>query len=392
MLGMNRNTLRAKLAKYDIADGPRRRRGRLARGTAHSRPRHARSHHPSAALGLRQDRPRRIRARARARSACACCPPAAPRRRSPTPGSPVTESATTPAFPEMLDGRVKTLHPKVHGGILARRDLPAHAAALARARHSDRSISSSSTCIRSARRSRKPGCTLDDAIENIDIGGPTMVRAAAKNWPHVGVVVDPADYAALLAELARGGGALSRRDALRARAQGVLAHRVLRRRDHQLADRARRRRRGGGVSRLASTSQAVKVQDLRYGENPHQQAAFYRDETPAPGTHRHVPPAAGQGAVVQQHRRQRRRVGMREDVRASAGLRDRQARESLRRRDRRRRRSTPTARRSRPIPTSAFGGIIAFNRPVDAATRRGGVGAVPRGADRARRTPPTRSR
>ena len=109
----------------------------------------------------------------------------------------------------MLDGRVKTLHPKVHGGILARRDVAAHRDALARARDSRRSISSSSISIRFAKRSRKPGCTLDDAIENIDIGGPAMVRSAAKNWMHVGVVVDPADYAVVLDELRRNGNALS---------------------------------------------------------------------------------------------------------------------------------------------------------------------------------------
>ena len=108
----------------------------------------------------------------------------------------------------MLDGRVKTLHPKVHGGILARRDVPAHAAALAA--HGIPPIDLVVVNLYPFRETvAKPGCTLDDAIENIDIGGPTMVRAAAKNWQHVGVVVDPADYAALLAELAANGGALS---------------------------------------------------------------------------------------------------------------------------------------------------------------------------------------
>ena len=138
--------------------------------------------------------------------------------------SPVTDVGSYTGFPEMLDGRVKTLHPKVHGGILARRDLPTHVAALSRARHSDRSTWSSSTSTRFAKPSRKPDCTLDDAIENIDIGGPSMVRAAAKNWPHVGIVVDPADYAAVLAELnartARAGDA----HAIPPDAQGVRAH------------------------------------------------------------------------------------------------------------------------------------------------------------------------
>ena len=103
----------------------------------------------------------------------------------------------------MLDGRVKTLHPKVHGGILARRDVAGARGGAASARAS-RPIDLVVVNLYPFRETvAKPGCTLDDAIENIDIGGPTMVRAAAKNWPHVGVVVDPADYAALLAELAR---------------------------------------------------------------------------------------------------------------------------------------------------------------------------------------------
>src|ERR1700754_5112532 len=105
-------------------------------------------------------------------------------------GLAVTEVADYTGFPEMLDGRVKTLHPKVHGGILARRDVESHRAALAR--HAIPTIDLVVV---------NPGCTLDDAIENIDIGGPAMVRSAAKNWMHVGVVVDPADYAAVLEEL-----------------------------------------------------------------------------------------------------------------------------------------------------------------------------------------------
>src|SRR6185369_16072505 len=115
---------------------------------------------------------------------------------------------TYTGFPEMLDGRVKTLHPKVHAGILARRDVPAHAAALRE--HAIPTIDLVVVNLYPFRETvARPGCTLDDAIENIDIGGPSMVRAAAKNWPHVGVVVDPADYAGVLTELKSGGGALT---------------------------------------------------------------------------------------------------------------------------------------------------------------------------------------
>ena len=117
-------------------------------------------------------------------------------------GLEVVDVGTYTGFPEMLDGRVKTLHPKVHAGILARRDLPDHIAALRE--HAIPTIDLVVVNLYPFRETvANPGCTLDDAIENIDIGGPSMVRAAAKNWPHVGVVVDPADYDAVLAELAR---------------------------------------------------------------------------------------------------------------------------------------------------------------------------------------------
>src|SRR5262249_56671787 len=111
-------------------------------------------------------------------------------------------------FPEMLDGRVKTLHPRVHAGILARRDDPAHAAALEM--HSIPTIDLVVINLYPFRETvAKAGCTLDEAIENIDIGGPAMVRAAAKNWQHVGVIVDPADYPAVAAGLAASGKTLS---------------------------------------------------------------------------------------------------------------------------------------------------------------------------------------
>jgi phosphoribosylaminoimidazolecarboxamide formyltransferase/IMP cyclohydrolase len=97
-------------------------------------------------------------------------------------GLPVTEVAEVTGFPEMLDGRVKTLHPRIHGGLLARRDLPAHMAALA-----EHGIGTIDLLVVNlypfAQATARPDCTLEDAIENIDIGGPAMLRAAAKNWP-----------------------------------------------------------------------------------------------------------------------------------------------------------------------------------------------------------------
>src|SRR5215468_6369587 len=121
---------------------------------------------------------------------------------------PVTEIGAYTGFPEMLDGRVKTLHPKVHAGILARRDLPEHMQAMNAA-----SLATIDLVVVNlypfVQTIAKPGCTLEEAIENIDIGGPTMVRAAAKNWRDVAIVTDPRDYAELIAEMGSANGAIS---------------------------------------------------------------------------------------------------------------------------------------------------------------------------------------
>src|SRR6478736_2026974 len=119
-------------------------------------------------------------------------------------GLPVTEVAEVTGFPEMLDGRVKTLHPKVHGGLLARRDLPEHVAALKQ--HGIDTIDILVVNLYPFEATvAKPGCSLEDAIENIDIGGPAMVRSAAKNWKDVTVLTDASQYAQVLAELKAGG-------------------------------------------------------------------------------------------------------------------------------------------------------------------------------------------
>src|ERR1700748_166079 len=115
-------------------------------------------------------------------------------------GLPVPEWSDITGFPEMLDGRVKTLHPRVHGGLLARRDVPEHMAAL-----KEHGIGTIDLAVINlypfAKATANPDCTLEDAIENIDIGGPAMLRAAAKNWQDVAVVIDPTDYPQVLAEL-----------------------------------------------------------------------------------------------------------------------------------------------------------------------------------------------
>src|SRR3954466_8917068 len=124
-------------------------------------------------------------------------------------GLPVTNVAEVTGFPEMLDGRVKTLHPKIHGGILARRDLPAHLEALDR--HGIPPIDLVVVALYPFEATiAKPGVTRAEAIEQIDVGGPTMIRAAAKNQEAVAVVTDPSQYAAVLAELEGTGGVLSR--------------------------------------------------------------------------------------------------------------------------------------------------------------------------------------
>jgi phosphoribosylaminoimidazolecarboxamide formyltransferase/IMP cyclohydrolase len=120
-------------------------------------------------------------------------------------GIAVTEVGDYTGFPEMLDGRVKTLHPKIHGGILAKRNLPEHMSALEKAEISP--IDLVVVNLYPFRQTvARPDCSLEEAIENIDIGGPTMVRAAAKNYQSVVVVTDPADYPVLLDEMKAGGG------------------------------------------------------------------------------------------------------------------------------------------------------------------------------------------
>jgi phosphoribosylaminoimidazolecarboxamide formyltransferase/IMP cyclohydrolase len=129
-------------------------------------------------------------------------------------GVPITEVSDFTGFPEMLDGRVKTLHPKIHGGILGIRDNPAHAETMEQ--YGIEPIDMVVVNLYAfAQTVARPGCTLEEAIENIDIGGPTLIRAAAKNNRHVAVVTDPADYPDILAELRANDGRISRKTSLR---------------------------------------------------------------------------------------------------------------------------------------------------------------------------------
>ena len=200
---------------------------------------------------------------------------------------PVTEVSEVTGFPEMLDGRVKTLHPRIHGGLLARRDHPAHMAAL-----KEHGIGTIDLLVINlypfAQATAKADCTLDGAIENIDIGGPAMLRAAAKNWQDVAVVIEPADYAQVLAELKAGGVQRSTKFAL---AKKVFAHTAAY--DGMITNYLTALEAGAesATSKVPARAeypavfnlQLTKTQDMRYGENPHQSAAFYRETSVARG-------------------------------------------------------------------------------------------------------------
>jgi phosphoribosylaminoimidazolecarboxamide formyltransferase/IMP cyclohydrolase len=196
-------------------------------------------------------------------------------------GIAATEVSAHTGFPEMLDGRVKTLHPKIHGGILARRDSAAHMAAIERAGIAPIDLIVVNLYPFEATVA-DPDCRLEDAIENIDIGGPALLRAAAKNHSSVAALVDPADYAGVLDEIrSRGGVSEATRFAL---AKKVFAHTAAY--DGAIAnyltsvDAEGPRREFPDVLNL----QFHKLQDMRYGENPHQAAAFYRDSKPVAGS------------------------------------------------------------------------------------------------------------
>jgi phosphoribosylaminoimidazolecarboxamide formyltransferase/IMP cyclohydrolase len=194
---------------------------------------------------------------------------------------PVTEVAELTGFPEMLDGRVKTLHPMVHGGLLARRDVPEHMAALKT--HGIDTIDLLVVNLYPFEATvAKAGCTLEDAIENIDIGGPAMVRSAAKNWKDVGVLTDASQYAGVLQELKTTG---QLADATKF-ALSVAAFNRISQYDGAISDYLSGIQPDGTHSLFPGQANGrfIKVQDLRYGENAHQQAALYRDLYPAPGS------------------------------------------------------------------------------------------------------------
>ncbi len=197
-------------------------------------------------------------------------------------GIPVTEVSDYTGFPEMLDGRVKTLHPKVHAGILARRDLPEHVQAMKQS-----SIPTIDLVVVNlypfSQTVAKPNCSIEDAIENIDIGGPTMIRAAAKNYQHVSVVTDAEDYPLILTEIKVNNGTISQ--ALRFKlAQKAFSHTAAY--DSAISNYLTAINEDQTHDQFPErlNINLTKAQSLRYGENPHQAAAFYRDLTPLDGS------------------------------------------------------------------------------------------------------------
>jgi phosphoribosylaminoimidazolecarboxamide formyltransferase/IMP cyclohydrolase len=182
-------------------------------------------------------------------------------------------------FPEMMDGRLKTLHPKIHGGLLALRDHADHMHALKE--HGIGLIDMVVVNLYQFEKTvEKEGCLLETAVENIDIGGPTMLRAAAKNYPFVSVVTDPVDYDAILTEMRQTGGKISEETNFRL---AVKTFQLTARYDGAISNYLGKLGADGSIRNRfpeTFTVQFARAQDLRYGENPHQAAAFYREYDP----------------------------------------------------------------------------------------------------------------
>jgi phosphoribosylaminoimidazolecarboxamide formyltransferase/IMP cyclohydrolase len=183
-------------------------------------------------------------------------------------------------FPEMMDGRLKTLHPKIHGGLLAIREQAAHMEAAQREQ-----ITMIDMVVVNLYRFEdtvaKENCTLEEAIENVDIGGPTMLRAGSKNYRYVTVVTDPEDYPRIIAEMKESGGKVSEATNF---VLAVKTFQLTARYDAAVSNYLGAISPGGAAKRTfpdTFTIQFAKAQDLRYGENPHQQAAFFREADPA---------------------------------------------------------------------------------------------------------------
>ena len=299
-------------------------------------------------------------------------------------GLAVTEVAEVTGLPEMLDGRVKTLHPRIHAGLLARRELPAHMAALR-----EHGIATIDLLVVNlypfAQATARPDCTLEEAIENIDIGGPAMLRAAAKNWADVTVLTAPTDYERVLAELRDPAGLGIRRDTRFHLAKKVFAHTAAY--DGMISNYLGAL--ASGVEQQVAavparepfpavySLQLTKTQGMRYGENPHQAAAFYHDAD------------AADGLLSRWTQLQGKELSYNNIADADAAWECVKSFDAAAAGDPAGVAACVIVKHAHPCgvavggtlveaydkawttdPTSAYGGILAFNRPVDEATAR----------------------
>ncbi|TAM58117.1 MAG: bifunctional phosphoribosylaminoimidazolecarboxamide formyltransferase/IMP cyclohydrolase [Rhodanobacter sp.] len=284
-------------------------------------------------------------------------------------GVAVTEVSDVTGFPEIMDGRVKTLHPNVHGGLLGRRGTDDAVMAELGIAPIDLLVLNLYPFEATV---AKPGCTLEQAIENIDIGGPAMLRSAAKNWNDVGVLTSPDQYADALSEIeTRGGLTRATRFKLSVAAFNRVADYDGAISDYLSAlelDDTQAAIAGHAAFPAQSNQHFVKLMDLRYGENPHQQAAFYRDLHPAPGTlatfrqlqgkelsYNNIADADAAWECVRQFEAPACVIVKHANPCGVAVAADPLAAYEL---------------AYATDPTSAFGGIVAFNRPLDAETAK----------------------
>ena len=279
---------------------------------------------------------------------------------------PVKDVSEVTGFPEMMDGRVKTLHPKVHGGILALRDNPEHVAKMKE--HGIAPIDLVVVNLYPFEATVSRGAAFEEIVENIDIGGPSMVRAAAKNHRHVGVVVDPADYDPIITELTQNGGFLSPETHFRlfckafdhtARYDGAISNYF------SSLDQEKKSVRWGKTFNI----QIAKIQDMRYGENPHQSAAFYSTRGDTGPTIAHAKQFQGKelsfnnildadaalSTVLEFS--DTATVAIKHNNPCGVALSKKSLADSFRK-----------AKACDPV--SIFGGVIAFNRPVDEETAK----------------------
>ena len=253
-------------------------------------------------------------------------------------GVPVIQVSDYTGFPEMMDGRIKTLHPMVHGGILARRDVPEHLQAMEE--HGIRPIDLVVINLYPFEQTvAKKGSTLEEAIENIDIGGPAMVRSSAKNYKDVTIIVDPENYGKVLEEIKNGSVSLETRKRL---SRDAFAHTA--RYDSLIADFLSNQW-GNDETKfpLFLNQPYTKVQDLRYGENPHQSAALYKESQPLPSH------------IVSAEQLQGKELSFNNYIDLNAAW-ELVGEDQLK--------TFIIAREVDPV--SAFGGILGFNQPVTA--------------------------